>query len=110
MPQANSATSRPRVTSPRASSRTLPCSAVMSAAMSFLLFSSSSRNLNSTWVRLASEVSAQPSQAALAVDTTSPTRSADARSRTPVTSPVAGLKTSLVRSAVPDQGAPAMSG
>ncbi len=31
----------------------------------------------------------------------------DARSRTPVCSPVAGLKTGLVRSAVPSQGAPA---
>ena len=36
MPQANSATSRPRVTSPSASESTLPCSAVMSAAMSLL--------------------------------------------------------------------------
>ena len=32
MPQANSTTSMPRVTSPAASDRTLPCSAVMIAA------------------------------------------------------------------------------
>ena len=67
MPQANSATSRPRVTSPRASSSTLPCSAVMSAAMSSLRSLSSSRNAKSTWVRLASEASRPaPAQAALA--------------------------------------------
>ena len=70
---------------------------------------SSSRNLKSTWLRLASETLPQLScQACFAPATTSPTRSAEARSSTPVTSPVAGLKTSLVRSAVPVQGLPAM--
>ena len=52
MPQANSTTSWPRVTSPSASESTLPCSAVMISAISPLRASSSSRNLNSTWVRL----------------------------------------------------------
>ena len=55
MPQANSTTSRPRVTSPSASESTLPCSAVMSAASSSLRALSSSRKANSTWVRLASD-------------------------------------------------------
>ena len=55
MPQANSTTSSPRVTSPSASESTLPCSAVMSAAMSSLRSLSSSRKRNSTWVRLVSD-------------------------------------------------------
>ncbi len=109
MPQANSATSSPRTTSPRASSRTLPCSAVIRAAIFSLSRFSSSRNVKSTWVRLASEMLPQASaQACLAVATTSPTRSAEARSRSRETAPVAGLNTSLVRSAVPSQGRPAM--
>ena len=108
MPQANSATSRPRVTSPSASDSTLPCSAVMSAAMSSLRSLSSSRKANSTAVRLASEASAQPSQAPAALLTTSSTSEAEARSSTPVCSPVAGLKTGDVRSAVPVHGRPSM--
>src|SRR5215217_3160908 len=108
MPQANSATSRPRVTSPRASLRTLPCSAVMRAAMSFLCPLSSSRKAKSTAVRLAREASAHSSHAAAADFTTSSTSEADARSSTPDCSPVAGLKTGDVRSAVPVHGCPSM--
>ena len=59
MPQANSTTSWPRLTSPSASERTLPCSEVMIAASSDLRAFSSSRNANSTCARLASEVSRQ---------------------------------------------------
>ena len=47
-PQANSITSRPRVTSPRASASTLPCSRVISAASSSLWELTSSRNANIT--------------------------------------------------------------
>src|SRR6476661_4056430 len=108
MPQANSATSRPRVTSPTASDSTLPCSAVMRAPISSLRALSSSRKAKSTWARLASDASAHDSQAAAADFTASSTRDAEARSSTPVCSPVAGLKTGEVRSAVPDHGRPPM--
>ena len=47
-PQANSITSRPRVTSPRASASTLPDSRVISAANSSLWELTSSRNANIT--------------------------------------------------------------
>src|SRR6478735_1283152 len=108
MPQANSATSRPRVTSPSASESTLPCSAVMSAATSSLRSLSSSRKAKSTPARLASEASAHSSHAEAADVTTSSTSEAEARSSTPDCSPVAGLKTGDVRSAVPVHGWPAM--
>ena len=51
----------------------------------------SSRNANSTCVRLASDVCAQSGDAAWRVPTTSSTVAAEARSSSPVTSPVAGL-------------------
>ena len=57
MPQANSTTSWPRLTSPSASETTLPCSLVMISASSPLRALSSSRKANRIWVRLASEVS-----------------------------------------------------
>ena len=94
MPQANSTTSWPRVTSPRASESTLPCSAVMIAASSSLRAFSSSRNANRIWVRLASEVSRQRGNAAAAAATTSFTSSSLASASWAVTSPVAGLVTS----------------
>ncbi len=52
MPQANSTTSSPRLTSPSASAATLPCSRVRISAISFLCFSTSSRNANRTRVRV----------------------------------------------------------
>lgn len=55
MPQARSTISRPRATSPRASSWTLPCSAVMRRAISSRCWSRRARNLKSTVVRWASE-------------------------------------------------------
>ena len=73
MPQANSTTSWPRLTSPSASESTLPCSAVMIAASSSLRAFSSSRNANRTWVRLASDVSRHLGNAASAAETTSST-------------------------------------
>ena len=48
MPQANSTTSRPLVTSPAASDSTLPCSALITAASSGRRVRISSRNANNT--------------------------------------------------------------
>ena len=57
MPTANSTTSCPRVISPRASDKTLPCSLVMiSASSPFFLFRSSRKLKIIAW-RLAREVS-----------------------------------------------------
>ena len=53
MPHANSITSRPRWTSPIASAVTLPCSSVSSFAMSAWCLSTSWRNANRIFVRLA---------------------------------------------------------
>jgi hypothetical protein len=90
MPQANSATSRPRVTSPAASDATLPCSEVISAAMSSLRAFTSSRNANKTSDRLDSEVRRQLPSAPRAASTAASTSAAVAKSTVPVTSPVAG--------------------
>ena len=66
MPQANSTTSRPRATSPAASEATLPCSSVISCAISLAWDRMSSRNANSTEARLASETRRQVWKASLA--------------------------------------------
>ena len=79
MPQANSTTSWPRETSPRASETTLPCSAVMISASSPLRALSSSRNVKITWVRLAREVSRQAGNAAAAASMTARASSTLAR-------------------------------
>ena len=97
MPQANSTTSWPRATSPRASDSTLPCSAVMSSASSPARASSSSRNRNSTRARRASEVSRQAGNAALAAATAASTSAGPASDSRAVVAPVAGSVTSEVR-------------
>ena len=97
IPQANSTTSWPRLTSPSASESTLPCSAVMIAANSGLRAFSSSRNANRIWVRRASEVSRHPGNASTAAWTTSLTSFSLASASCADTSPVAGLVTSLKR-------------
>src|SRR3712207_1501592 len=107
-PQAYSTTSWPRETSPRASSRTLPCSAVMIAASSGLRALSSSRKRKSTAVRLASEVSRQPGKAAEAAATAASTSSTLASATSPVTSPVAESVTSPVRPLAPSRRAPSI--
>jgi len=66
MPQANSTTSWPRETSPRASERTLPCSAVMIAASSCLRALSSSRKAKTTWVRAVTDFAPHSAAAFLA--------------------------------------------
>ena len=63
MPQANSTTSRPRLTSPSASERTLPCSAVMVAASAGLRAFSTSLNAKRIVVRFTIEVSRQAGKA-----------------------------------------------
>ena len=55
MPQANSMTSRPRCTSPAASDSTLPCSSEMISAICLVRALTSSRKLNSTFVRCDSD-------------------------------------------------------
>jgi len=88
MPQANSTTSMPRVTSPLASENTLPCSAVISAASSSWCSSSRALNLNRMRARLSGGVSDQAGNAAAAVSTSC----AEASGIELETSPVAGLK------------------
>ena len=90
MPHANSTTSRPRVTSPRASESTLPCSSVMIAASSSLCSFSSSRKANMTWVRLVIEVVPHSANAAFAAATASSMIRTEAKSTVPLTLPVAG--------------------
>src|SRR3954468_1220239 len=75
MPQANSTTSRPRCTSPRASETTLPCSSEMTSARSPTRELTSSRKLNSTLVRLDSDDCDHSANAAAAVRTASSTSS-----------------------------------
>ena len=108
MPHANSTTSWPRVTSPSASESTLPCSAVMSSAISPLRASSSSRNLNSTWVRLVSDAWRHSPKAACAAATASSTSAVSAKSTVPDTWPVAGSKMSPCRSATPPKALPSI--
>src|SRR5919202_73341 len=107
-PQAYSTTSWPRETSPRASSRTLPCSAVMIAASSGLRALSSSRKRKSTAVRLAREVSRQRGKAAVAAATGASTSSVVASGTSPMISPVAESVTSPVRPLAPSRRAPSI--
>src|SRR6478609_6303755 len=100
-PQANSATSSPRCTSPSASSRTLPCSEVMTAATSSRRRCSASRNANSTDVRRDTDAAAHSRAASTAPATTVPTSAPLAKETRDVTRPVAGSCTSPYRSADP---------
>ena len=91
MPQANSTMSMPRVTSPWASVKTLPCSAVIMAAMSSRCLLSSSRNWNITRARRSGGASAQAGKAALAEATAFSTSSTLASCSCRATAPVVGL-------------------
>ena len=91
MPQANSTMSMPRSTSPRASVKTLPCSAVMARASSSLCWLSRFRKRFISRARRMGGVSAQAGKAALAAATAAPTSSPVASDTLPLTSPVAGL-------------------
>jgi hypothetical protein len=81
---------------------------VMIAASSGLRAFSSSRKANSTWARLASEVSRQAGKAAAAAATTVFTSASEASASCAVTSPVAGLVTSEKRPLVPSRVAPSV--
>ena len=91
MPQANSTTSVPRVTSPAASESTLPCSSVISRARAPASRSSNSRNLNRMRARVSGGVAAQAGKAAAAALTARSTSPALAKATRRLRSPVAGL-------------------
>ena len=97
-PAQNSTFSRPRVISPSASSRTLPCSAVMIAASSPRRAVMIWRRLNMMFARLAMPVDRQAGAAVSAASTAVVRVAASARGTWPVWTPVAGLYTGLVRS------------
>ena len=88
---ANSTTSMPRVSSPLASERTLPCSAVIAAAMRSASRSSRARNLFRIRARRSGGVAAQAGKAFSAACTAASTSRALASGTSPVCSPVVGL-------------------
>ena len=89
-PQANSTTSMPRVTEPRASLSTLPCSADTSCASSSRCRSSSSLKRNSTAARRSGGVSRQAGKAAAAASTAAAVSEAEASGTRALTLPSAG--------------------
>jgi hypothetical protein len=93
MPQANSTTSSPRCTSPRASDMTLPCSSEMIPASSSILALISSRNANRILVRWLSDTCDHDSNAVAAPRTASSTSPAVASATSACCSPVAGFHT-----------------
>ena len=97
MPHANSMTSSPRWTSPRASESTLPCSLVIISASSSTLALTSSRKANSTFARVLSDDCDQSAKAACALATAVCTSAAEPSSTWAVCSPVAGSNTGPVR-------------
>ncbi len=105
-PQANSTTSSPRCTSPRASDSTLPCSAEITSASSSTRAFTSSRKANITFVRALSEDCDQLANAARATPTACSTSAADASSTSADCSPVAGSYTAAVRLELPVAGRP----
>ncbi|MNP28695.1 hypothetical protein D3C76_1216760 [compost metagenome] len=101
MPQANSTTSMPRVTSPWASVKTLPCSVVIIRARVSRCSFSSARNLNRIRARRSGGVADQAGNARAADCTAASTSAALARATLPITEPVAGLVTDCERLEVP---------
>ena len=91
MPVANSITSMPRVTSPSASARVLPCSCVMIFARSFRCVSMSSRKRMRIRARRSEGVTRQDGSAAAAAATAASISAALASGTCRITSPVAGL-------------------
>ena len=107
-PQANSTMSMPRATSPWASLKTLPCSAVIMAASSSLCACSSSRNLNITRARRSGGAPAQAGKAACAAATAALTSSRLASCTWRAMAPVAGWKTGWRRPELAVCARPAM--
>src|ERR1039458_1743791 len=101
MPQANSTTSRPRCTSPRASERTLPCSSVISSASWSTWLLTSSRNAKSTLERLLRDACDQSWNASRPLRTASVTSWVLPSTTCLVCSPVAGFQIGAVRVDVP---------
>ncbi len=91
MPQANSTMSMPRITSPWASVKTLPCSAVIVAARASRCSFISARKRFITRARRSGGVSAQAGTATLALATAASTSAALASATCRATAPVAGL-------------------
>ena len=95
--QANSTFSMPRLSSPTASSRVLPCSALISAAISFSFCSSNCLKRNMICARLAGGVLRQAGKASLAASMASCRVARSASPTALVESPVDGLNTAAVR-------------
>ena len=93
MPQQNSITSSPRVTSPSASESTLPCSAVSSFATSSRRSSHELADREEELGRFASDTARHARNASFAACTAWSTSSTVAKSSAPVWRPVAGLNT-----------------
>ena len=89
------------MTSPCASEKTLPCSAVIIAASWSLWRFISSRNLFSTRARRIGGVSAQAGKASSAAATAAATSRSPPRCTWRATAPVAGLVTGCVRPPAP---------
>src|SRR5687768_18575562 len=106
IPQANSTTSRPRSTSPRASESTFPCSALTSSASSPARAVASSRNANKTFARRESDAWDHSSKAAAATRTASSTSAAEPSTTSACWMPVAGSQTGAVPVGVPEVGLP----
>ena len=94
IPQANSAISMPRVTSPCASLSTLPCSLVMSAASASRRSVSSATKRASTRARRTGGVFAQAGSADCALATAAATSAGSAQATCRATAPLAGSNTS----------------
>ena len=101
MPQANSITSRPRVTSPIASDSTLPCSATQELRDLLLARMHELADVEHQLGALGERDRAPRRERSFATWTAWSTSSTEARSTAPLCLPVAGLKTGLVRPEVP---------
>jgi hypothetical protein len=100
-PQAYSTTSMPRITSPFASSSTLPCSEATIRVISSMWRSTRSRNANITRARRVSDTSPQCSKARLAACTAASTSAGSASRTSACRRPVAGSHTGAVRADAP---------
>ena len=92
MPQANSTTSRPRVSSPTASENTLPCSSLMMRASLSMFSSNSALKRNITRARFNGEWRAHPGNASCAAAMACSVSCVVLITTWRICSPVAGLK------------------
>ena len=97
MPQTNSTTSRPRISSPLASENTLPCSRLIKAAISSACRSTSSLILNMIRARRNGGIPAHCGNAAAAAAIACSVTARLASGTRAATAPVAGSKTSFQR-------------